>query len=309
VRRPTPLLATLLVATAVALGGCGGSDDDDPPPDATTTQSDSPIRIGSKNFPEQAILGELYGQALRAKGFEVVLKPDIGSTEIIHRALRRGALDMYPEYIGVLLSEVARERERPPSSGAAYDAAQRFENESDFTLLAQTPFTDSNALAVKPSFAKRHRLRTIADLARLKGKVEVAALAEFETRFEGLDGLKEVYGLSNLDVLEVKGAERYTALDGGRTDVASVFTTESQLASDNYVLLGDPERLFASGHVAPIVSDALLEAHGDKLRTAVDAVTRTLTTPAMREMNAAVVVQKRAPAAVAAQFLRARGLL
>lgn len=307
-RRPSALLATLVVATVGLLGGCGGSDDDSPP-DATTTQSETPIRIGSKNFTEQEILGELYAQALRAKGFEVVLKPDIGSTEIIHRALRRGALDMYPEYIGVLLSEVADERQRPSTSDAAYAAAQRFENESGFTLLAQTPFEDSNALAVKPSFAERHRLRTIADLRRLKGRVKIAALAEFATRFEGLDGLKEVYGLRNVDVLEVKGAERYTALDRGRADVASVFTTESQLASGNYVLLADPQRLFASGHVAPIVSDGLLEAHGSRLRTAVDAVTRTLTTSAMREMNAAVVVQKRAPAAVATSFLRARGLL
>jgi osmoprotectant transport system substrate-binding protein len=308
VRAPIALLATLVVATAALVGGCGGSDDDTAP-DAATTQTGPPIRIGSKNFPEQAILGELYSRALEANGFEVVLKPDIGSTEIIHRALRRGALDMYPEYIGVLLSEVAEERQRPRSAAAAYDAAQRFENENGFTLLAQTPFADSNALAVKPSFAERHSLRTIADLGRLKGEVEVAALAEFATRFEGLDGLKEVYGLRNLDVLEVKGAERYTALDGGRTDVASVFTTESQLASDNYVLLDDPRRLFASGHVAPIVSDDVLETHGSRLRTAVDAVSRALTTAAMREMNAAVVVQKRSPAAVATAFLRARDLL
>ncbi|HEX6391310.1 MAG TPA: glycine betaine ABC transporter substrate-binding protein, partial [Solirubrobacteraceae bacterium] len=137
----------------------------------------------------------------------------------------------------------------------------------------------------------------------------IAALAEFETRFEGLEGLLEVYGLRNLDVVEVKGAERYTALDGGRSDVASVFTTESQLAGNDYVVLADPQGLFASGHVAPIVSDELLATHGAGLKTAVDAVTRTLTTPAMREMNAAVVVDKQSPAAVATKFLRDHGLL
>ena len=80
-----------------------------------------------KNFTEQAILGELYRQALVAKGYEVVLKSDVGSSEIIHRTLRRGVLDMYPEYIGVLLSEVAELRQRPRSASAAYDAAQAFE--------------------------------------------------------------------------------------------------------------------------------------------------------------------------------------
>jgi osmoprotectant transport system substrate-binding protein len=309
VRHPLGLLGALALAIALLLAGCGGSDDNGAPPDASTTTSDTPIRIGAKNFPEQAILGELYSQALKAKGFDVDLISDIGSTEIIHRALRRGALDMYPEYIGVLLSEVAEKRERPPSAAAAYELAQEYENRNGFTLLAQTPFSDANALAVKPNFARRHRLRTIGDLDRLKGKVKIAALAEFETRFEGLEGLLEVYGLRNLDVLEVKGDERYTALDGGSTDVASVFTTESQLVGNDYVVLGDPEGLFASGHVAPIVSDELLKTHGADLRSAVDAVTRTLTTPEMREMNAAVVVAKRSPAAVATQFLRSEGLL
>ncbi len=303
------LVGALAVALVLLLAGCGGSDDDAPPPDATTTQTDAPIRIGAKNFPEQAILGELYSQALRAKEFDVELIPDIGSTEIIHRALRRGALDMYPEYIGVLLSEVAQERERPPSAAAAYDLAQRFERKNGFTLLEQTPFSDANALAVKPSFARRHRLRTIADLGKLEGKVRIAALAEFETRYEGLEGLEEVYELRNLDVLEVKGAERYSALDSGSTQVASVFTTESQLAGAEYVVLTDTLRLFASGHVAPIVSDELLQTRGSGLRSAVNAVTRALTTRAMRAMNAAVVVRKRSPAVVARDFLRDNDLL
>ena len=268
----------------------------------------TPIRIGAKNFTEQTILGELYGQALEAKGFEVDLKLDIGSSEIVHRALRRGALDMYPEYIGVLLSEVAERTDRPRSDDAAYEEAKAFEMSNGFTLLAQTPFADSNALAVKPQFAKRHGLRTIADLRKLKGTVKVSALAEFDTRFEGMKGLRSVYGLRNLEVVPVEGSERYTALDDGDADVASVFTSEGQLAGDDYVVLGDPRRLFASGHVAPVVDDKVIETHGDALKTAIDAVTRVLTTDAMREMNAAVDLESREPATVAAEFLREQGL-
>ncbi len=298
-----------LILTAV-LGGCGGSDDASAPVDRATTPDRPPIRIGTKNFTEQTILGELYRQAIEAKGYDVVLKTGIGSTEIIHRVLRRGALDMYPEYIGVLLSEVAQITERPPSDTAAYEAARAFERRSGFTLLDQTPFTDSNALAVKPQFAQRRRLRTIADLRKLKGTVKVAALAEFATRFEGLDGLEKVYGLRNLDVVEAEGSERYSMLDSGDVDVASVFTSEGQLANDDdYVVLDDPRRLFASGHVAPVVNDRVLESYGPGLRNAIDAVTRKLTTSAMRKMNGDVDLRKRQPAAVAAEFLRARGLL
>ena len=307
-RHLAALAALAALILIVLLGGCGG--DDDASSVDRTTKSDGPqIRIGTKNFTEQRILGELYSRALRARGFDIVLKPDIGSSEVIHRALQAGALDMYPEYIGVLLSEVANLRQRPRNTTAAYEEAKTFEKEHGFTLLAQTPFSDSNALAVKPELAKRHGLRTIADLSKLKGRVTIAALAEFATRFEGLDGLRDIYGLRRLRVHSVESAGRYPALESRVADVASVFTTEGQLAGDDYVVLADRRGLFASGHVAPIVSDTALAAHGAALRTAIDAVTRSLTTSAMREMNAAVDLQGRTPAAVAAEFLRARQLV
>lgn len=298
----------LSLGLAVALGGCGGSDDE-PSGAGETTPGESPIRIGTKNFTEQRILGELYRQALRAKGYEVVLKTDIGSSEIVHRALQRGVLDMYPEYIGVLLSEVAEVTERPRSDAAAYEAANAFERRNGFTLLAQTPFSDSNALAVKPQFARRHGLRTIADLRKIKRTVRIAALPEFATRFEGMKGLRQRYGLDNLEAVDAESHERYPMLDDGDVDMAVVFTSEGQLAGDDYVVLEDPRQVFASGRVAPIVSDELLESHGAQLRDAINAVSRELTTSAMREMNGAVDLGERKPAAVATEFLRARDLL
>ncbi len=302
-------LAALVLVLLVALAGCGGGSDDKPSTGAVPPPSEGPpIRIGAKNFTEQAILGELYRQALEAKGYDVVLKPAVGSTEIIHRALQRGALDMYPEYVGVLLSEVAELRARPRSAAAAYELAKAFERKRHFTMLAQTPFSDSNALGVKPQFAKRHRLRTIADLRRLPGTVKISALSEFGTRYEGLVGLRDVYGLRHLRISPVASDGRYPALESGDVDVASVFTTEGQLAGDSYVVLDDPRGLFASGHVAPIISDEVLAAHGPGLQAAIDAVTRILTTPAMRMMNAAVDLTKRKPAAVAREFLRSHRL-
>jgi osmoprotectant transport system substrate-binding protein len=299
----------LLVALVLVLAGCGGGDDTDTSTGARAGPPQGPpIRIGSKNFTEQTILGELYRQALEAKGFEVVLKPVIGSSEIIHRALRRGSLDMYPEYVGVLLSEVAEVRARPRSAAAAYKLAKAYEKRAGFTMLAESRLSDANALGVMPSFARRHRLRTIADLRRLPGTVKISALSEFSTRFEGLKGLRDVYDLHNLRVTVVPSDGRYPALDSGMVDVASVFTTDAQLAADKYMVLADPRGLFASGHVAPIVSDKALAAHGPDLEAAINAVTNVLTTPAMRRMNAAVDLSHRSPAAVAGEFLRAQRL-
>ena len=301
------VLLGVLLALALAIAGCGG-DGDGGGTATTSTAGDAaaapPLRMGTKNFPEAVLLGELYSQALQAKGVRVVLKPNIGSSEIIHEALTGGALDMYPEYIGVLLSEVANDRSRPADPRAAYRAAKAFEERNGFTLLGMTPFSDSNALAVTPRYARVHDLRTIGDLERVRGRVRIGAPPEFSTRFEGLVGLGQRYGLRNLRTTPLAIGRQYQALDSGRVDAAAVFTTDGQLSRTRYVLLEDPQRVFATQHVAPVVSRAALRAHGAVLTQVADAVSRRLTAPAMRRMNAAVVLEGREPRAVADEFLR-----
>jgi osmoprotectant transport system substrate-binding protein len=294
--------AILLLAAVLIVGGCGGSDT---PARSTTRQAaQAPLRIGTKNFAEQFLLGQLYRQALEAKGFPVELKENIGSSEIIHQALTDGALDMYPEYVGVLLSEVANVRTRPKSPRAAYDQAEAFERRRGFTLLGMTPFSDANALAVKPAFARRHHVRTIGDLADVPGGVTIGAPPEFETRFEGLVGLGQRYGIHDARFRALAIGRQYAALDSGRVDVAAVFTTDGQLAGGRYVLLDDPRGVFGTQHLAPIISQAALRRYGPRLRTVLDAVSRRLTASAMRRMNAAVQLQGRSSADVADQFLR-----
>jgi osmoprotectant transport system substrate-binding protein len=299
-------LLAIALAVALVLAGCGGDDGGDRPASATSGDDAAaqPLRMGTKNFPEAVLLGELYSQALQAKGVRVVLKPNIGSSEVIHEALTGGALDIYPEYIGVLLSEVANDRSRPADPQAAYRAAKAFEERQGFTLLGMTPFSDSNALAVKPQYAREHGLRTIADLRRVPGTVRIGAPPEFATRFEGLLGLGERYGLDNLRATPLAIGRQYRALDSGRVDAAAVFTTDGQLVDKRYVLLDDPRGVFGTQHVAPVVSRTALRAHGATLAQVADAVSRRLTASAMRRMNAAVVLDGREPRAVADEFLR-----
>ncbi len=309
-----PARAMLTTAAAVlgaAIAGCGSADRADRTSGGERVDVDDrgAIRIGTKNFTEQVILGELYRQALEAKGYRIVLKSSIGSSELIHSALRRKALDMYPEYVGVLLSEVAELVHRPRSDTVAYERAKAFERRHGFTLLAQTPLSNPNALGVKPEFAKRHRLRSIADLRRLGSKVTIGALPEFRGRYEGLEGLRAVYKLDAVRFHTLPPGARYQALERGTVDVLSVFGTDGQLAGGKYVLLEDPKHLFASGHVAPIIDDAVLAAHGPGLRRAIDAVSRVLTTSAMRRMNAAVDLHGERHDAVARAFLLERGLV
>jgi osmoprotectant transport system substrate-binding protein len=306
--RATATVALALLALALALAACGGDDSD--PTQTTSKGAGPPVRIGTKNFTEQDILGELYKQSLEAKGFRVTLKRDIGSSEIIHQALVLGSIDMYPEYVDLLLSEVARERQRPRNASAAYRQAKKFEEGRGFTLLAPTPFFDSNALAVKLRFAQRHHLRSIADLRRLRG-LKLGVPPEFRTRFEGGIGLKERYGLTQkqlkLEVLQIP--RQYSQLQANRIDAARVNTTDGQLAHRKYELLEDPLRVFATNHVAPVISRKALSTHGSRLTATINAVSAKLTTAAMRKMNAAVDIHHRTPRAVAAEFLRKAGLL
>ena len=299
---------TVILCAAIALGLAACGEDDPASSPSADAPSGPPIRIGTKNFTEQYILGELYKQALESRGFRVQLKDDIGNSEITHQALRGGGIDMYPEYVGVLLSEIADVSERPKSPAAAYRLAERFEERSGFTLLKSTPFSDANALAVTREFARSNDVREIGDLDDVEGGTTIGAPPEFRTRFEGLVGLRRLYGLDDVQFEPRVIGAQYDALDDGAIDAAAVFTTDGRLAERDYLVLDDPERVFAEQHVAPVIREELLAAHGPRLAQTIDAVSGRLTTEVMREMNAAVDLRGEVPRAVADRFLRAEGL-
>jgi osmoprotectant transport system substrate-binding protein len=301
-------LVVALAALVIAGCGGGGGGSSSSTTQTSTTAAKPQITIGTKNFPEQFILGELYKQALEANGFRVRLKSDIGSSEIVDRALIAGSLDMYPEYIGVALSELAGRTQRPSSRADAYRKAKAFEEGRGFTLLAMTPFSDQNALAVLPSYAKSHGLKAIGDLAGVPGMVLIAAPPEFRTRFEGLVGLRKLYGLTRVHVKQLKIGDQYRALDKRMADAANVFTTDGQLEKGRYVLLRDPRNLFTFQNVAPVIRKDLLRKH-PALANTINLVSKKLTTKAMRGMNAAVVQRGEAPAKVAERFLRQVGVM
>jgi osmoprotectant transport system substrate-binding protein len=293
-----------LTGAVILLAGCGGGGGS-----SGTDKSNEPsITIGTKNFTEQFILGELYRQALEANGFHVNLKQNIGSSEIVDRALTAGNLDMYPEYTGVMLSEIAGIRKRPASPEAAYQAAAAFQQKRGFVLLAMTPFSDSNALAVTPAYARKNGVRSIPDLGKVGRQVTIGAPPEFTTRFEGLVGLMDVYHLSNLKVKPLKIGDQYPALSSGKVDAAAVFTTDGQLERNAFVVLRDPRNLFAFQNVAPVIRRDLVERY-PKLRTVIDSVSKRVTTEAMRSMNAAAVQRHQSPAVVARHFLQQAGIV
>jgi osmoprotectant transport system substrate-binding protein len=308
--RTTSRIALALLAVALVLVGvtaCGNAKDET---GGSQPQGlDLNVTLGTKNFAEQFVLGELYKQALAAKGYKVTLRRNIGSTEVIDGSLQRGEIDAYPEYLGVAATVVAREDVTGKDAQQTYEIARRFYGSRGQTLSAQTRFENVDAVATTVFFAQRHGLRSLADLRKLR-HFTIGARPEFGDRVQGLQGMQSTYGLTNATLRPLAIGTQYDALDRGDIDAANVFSTDGQLANGQYKVLEDPKRLFGYQHVALVIDRAKLKRlGGDRFMNVVDALNVRLTTPALIEMNRAVSVEGLEPAAVAQRFLAENGLV
>jgi osmoprotectant transport system substrate-binding protein len=311
--------ACALIALSVGLAACGSSKSSSssssgsqatatPATAASGPGAGKPaVTIGDKNFPEENILGALYAQALTAKGFKVTLKDNVGSSEIIYKALTSGQIEMYPEYTGVLLSAVAGQTRNPVSASQAAQEAKAFLEKHGATMLDLTPFYDSDALGTTPSYASQHHLSSVADLKPLGKSVILGGAPEFATRFEGLLGLKKEYGL-NPTFKPIAIELSYKALESGQVNVQDVFSTDGQLLSGKFKVLADPKHVFGFQNVAPVVKKSVLAAEGPAFAETLNKVSSLLTIKAIQQMNAAVTIDKQSATSVAQQFLKANGL-
>jgi len=312
--------ALTAIVMALVVAACGSSSSSSSKSSSTASSSGSspaaasgpgsgkpPIVMGDKNFDEEYLLGDLYQQALAAKGYKVTLKANIGSSEIIYKALQSGQIQIYPEYTGTLLTAVAGDNNPPTSAQQTYNLANAYVKKHGFVLLNQTPFFDADGLAVTKAYGSAHGLTTVADLKKL-GKVSYGAPAENRTRYDGLVGLEKVYGLHNLQFVPLAEGLNYKALDSGQVKVATIFTTDPQLQGGKYTVLTDTKKLFGFQNVAPVVKQSIVKSEGPAFTQTLNKVSALLTLPAIIKMNAAVQLDQQSPAKVAHAFLAANGL-
>jgi osmoprotectant transport system substrate-binding protein len=290
----------MLGAVVALTTACGGGGGDEP---------GGHVTLGTKNFPEAFVVGQLYKQAREAKGFDVTYMENIGSTELIDTALRKGRIDMYPEYTGVIVQVVFGRPLSAKTAQATYDLAKRLEEKRGFTLLERTPFSDTDAVAVLKATATRENLKSLGDLKHVEG-LRLGGLPEFRTRNTGLVGLRRNYGLTDVTFVPLSGISPYVALDRHQVDAAAVFSTDPPLGEGSkYVVLADPVHQFGFQNVAPVVKESVVKRLGGDFTGTLNAVSAKLTLPAIVAMNKAVIVDKKSPAAVARQFLQANDLV
>jgi osmoprotectant transport system substrate-binding protein len=303
---------------AALFAGCGDDDESSSSGGGTGSSSSSSeqpgegkpaVTIGTKDFTEEFVLGNLYAQALEAKGYQVNLKENIGSTEIIDKALTSGEIDGYPEYTGVSLSVVAKNDKLTESPEETQQLVKEFYEGRGQVVSEATPFQDTDAIATTKEFASENGLTTVEDLKKLDS-FTVGARPEFKNRFNGLKGMQQVYGIDNAKFKQLALGLQYPSLDKGDVDSANVFSTDAQLASGKYTVLEDPKGVFGFQNVYFVINKDKYDAlGGEEFMGVINEVNALLTEEAMTSMNAAVDLDKKKPAEVAQAFLEANNLL
>jgi osmoprotectant transport system substrate-binding protein len=298
-RRAAKAAFAISTGVALLLGGTASA--------ATQKPSALPtVTLGTKNFTEQYVLGQLYKQALEAKGYKVVYKENIGNSELTDGALRSGKINFYPEYAGVIVADLAH-KSPPKTAAAAYAAAEKYEKGHGNTLLKPTPFYDSDSFGMLTSTAKKLGVTTIADMKKVKS-FSYGGFPECRTRITCLLGLKQIYGLTQVKFVPLGSISVYTLLDQGKITAGDAFSTDPQLSSSKYTILKDTKHIFGFQNVVPVLSKKLASDGGAKLAATINAVSAKLTVKAMIAMNKAVAIDKKSPEDVASAFLTANKL-
>jgi osmoprotectant transport system substrate-binding protein len=267
------------------------------------------IAIGSKNFTESLVLGELYAQALEHRGIAVTRKLDLGGTDIAMAALRRGEIDLYPEYTGTALLVVLKASSRGSAEADYAFVKDAYAREFDLTWLAPAPMNDTQALATTQAIGDRFALHTLSDVAARAPQLRLGAVPEFLKRPDGLPGLRARYGgFAFKDIRLLDFGVKYDALVSGAVDVVVAFGTDGAILARNLRVMIDDRHVFPTYQVAPVVRTEVL-ARAPHLQSTLDTLAPLLTDSVMRDLNDQVDgARKREPADVAHDFLAAHPL-
>jgi osmoprotectant transport system substrate-binding protein len=320
-RRTIPALAAVL-ALALGVAACGGNDNDNgggssSPASTTSTEQSAVIKhndanakvtltVGSKNFTEQKVLGEIYAQAFRAAGYTVKTALNLGDEKTALKALKGGQISGYPEYTGTaLLSFLEVPAAKLPSDpAAAYDQVKAGMAKQDIEAFPPTPFTSSNEVGLLKKKATELGVSKISDLKSKASQLTLYGSPECRTRRDCLLGLEQVYGLKFKKFVPVDIDQRHEVLTSGQADVSIVFTTDPQIKRNDEVLLEDDKGMFPPYNSTFLMKQSVADKAGPDLAATIDAVNKNLTADVMQELNARVDLDKDTPEQAAQAYLK-----
>ena len=315
-------LMTVLLLFSLTLAACG--DDDDESGDSVTTvenetqaiesvpaNGDVKIVVGSKNFTEQKILGEIFAQGLAAAGYDISTELNLGDEQTALKALENGTIDAYPEYTGtalVSLFDVASE-DIPTDPQAAYEQTRKDFAKQNLTAFPPTPFTNSNEVGLTADKSEELGVEKISDLQGESQDLTLYGTPECRQRQDCLLGLEQTYDLEFEKFVPVSPDLRHEVLENGQADLSIVFTTDPRNERDDIVLLEDDRAIFPPYNASFVVRDQTVDAAGPDLEKVVGQVTEGLTNEVVSELNARVDLDKKTPKQVATEYLQESGLV
>jgi osmoprotectant transport system substrate-binding protein len=304
-RTRAALLGAALTAV-LAVAACGSSSGGSPLSSSGGSKAPTDtIVVGSANFPENVLLAEIYAEALKAKGVKVTTKLNIGSRETYIPALKDGSIDLIPEYSGVLLQYFDKSATQTTSDDVF--TALKTAVPAPLEVLDQSQAQDKDAVVVTKATADKYHLTSIGDLKSHASKLTYGGPPELKTRPTGLPGLKSKYGVvfGKFLALDAGGPLTIQALKSGRIQAGDVFTTDPNITANGWVILQDPQTLFAAQNVLPLINKSKASS---TVSTTLNAISAKLDTATLGGLVKKVELDKQDPDAVAKDWLSTAGL-
>ncbi|MFE1552230.1 glycine betaine ABC transporter substrate-binding protein [Streptomyces sp. NPDC058718] len=327
VNRVSRIAGAVLGATALAvsLAACGGDSleggkkkDSGSAGDAPAGAEKGSLVVGAAAFTESKVLAELYAQSLRAAGYSVSITT-VKNRELYEPSLESGEIDVVPEYAATIAEFLNAKangpkapEDKPVASGdaaATVDALRKLAEPRGLKVLEVGEAVDQNAFAVTKEFAEKNKLKTLSDLGRAKLKVKIAAGDECAVRPFCAPGLKKAYGIdvTGIDPKGVGTPQAKQAVKDGVDQLVLTTTTDATIDSFGLVFLEDDKKLQNADNVLPVVNAK--DAGAPEIATALDKITKVLTTADLAELNRKVDAERAKPEDVAKEYLTAKGLL
>ena len=298
--RPAFILTATVAAISLLATACGSSGG------TSSSSGKGSITVAGFNFSESSILAQIYGQALKKKGYTVNFKLNLGSREVVEPALERGDIDLYPGYAATELEFINKGKgEATPDAGQTVAKLNTYLGAKNLQALNPSSAIDENAFAVLKSgpFGSK---TTLSDLTSVAGQMTLGGPPECPTRPFCAAGLTRVYGLhfKGFRALDAGGPLTKAALDRGDIQIGLIFSSDSAYATGKYVQLQDDKHLQNADNVTPIIRKAKASSEVVNL---LNSISSKLTTQALIDMNKKADVDKQDPDQIASDWLSSNG--
>ncbi|HGJ7435445.1 TPA: ABC transporter permease/substrate-binding protein [Streptococcus pneumoniae] len=266
--------------------------------------------IAGKIGPEPEILANMYKLLIEENtSMTATVKPNFGTTSFLYEALKKGDIDIYPEFTGTVTESLLQ-----PSPKVSHEPEQVYQVARDgiakqdhLAYLKPMSYQNTYAVAVPKKIAQEYGLKTISDLKKVEGQLKAGFTLEFNDREDGNKGLQSMYGL-NLNVATMQPALRYQAIQSGDIQITDAYSTDAELERYDLQVLEDDKQLFPPYQGAPLMKEALLKKHPE-LERVLNTLAGKITENQMSQLNYQVGVEGKSAEQVAKEFLQEQGLL